>query len=96
MEIKFDDDVTWKDPSGDDETIFNANDSVYFKIDGTYSDNSNSVRLSKGREKYVLTFTKSTTKQRQSNNAFWKVKSDGSIDGSKTTWGGTIIYYREN
>lgn len=96
MEIKFDDDVIWKNPSGGNEIIFNANDDVLFDIDGTYSDNSNSVRLSNGSDKYVLTFTKSTTKQRQSNNAFWKVRSDGSIDGSKTTWGGTITYYREN
>ena len=98
MSIKFDSDVIWKDPAAGDVTIYNSGENILFEIEGTYSDNSNSVRLTdkNTNKKYILTFTKSTVTQRQSNNAFWLVKSDGSIDGSKTTWSGKINYYRDN
>jgi hypothetical protein len=98
MHIIFDQDVIWRNPTtGANVDIYDRGGvGVDFQIDGTYSDTSNSVRLKDGSDSYVLTFTKSTINQRQSNNAFWKVKSDGSIDGSKTTWSGTITNYRNN
>tara|TARA_R110000803_G_scaffold156033_6_gene220593 strand:+ start:2001 stop:3137 length:1137 start_codon:yes stop_codon:yes gene_type:complete len=96
MQIEFDAPVMWKNPAGGNETLYSANQNVNFKIDGTYSDTSNSVRLKHGTKLYVLTFTKSAIGQRQSNNAFWVVNPDGSINTSKTTWSGKIIYYTDN
>ena len=98
MQITFDQPVMWRDPStGRDEVLYTDGGSGFgFKIDGTYSDTSNSVRLKHGSNSYVLTFTKSTINQRQSNNAFWVVNTDGTINTSKTTWSGMINNYRNN
>lgn len=95
--IKFTSDVIHTPTGGAPTTIFNDDDIVVFEILKTYGEYGDTVLLRRKSDgkRFILGFDSEVVKKQQSNNAFWIVKSDGSIDNIKTTWDGKIMEYKD-